>query len=329
MTKVLIVRPSQTKKVDGIGTFCNNLFELMQGVADIEMLPIENFLGSRKPFIRYTYEWNKFFDQLSELDFDVIHINGYATYSVYQAFKAAVKLQKRIVYTGHFHPFSTTKHPIGLKLFNNIFLKPYYKYCDAITTLNDEDSGFYMQYSNKVVRIPHWSKFWVSEEELSKIKKKSKMILFVGRFDSYNKGIDHLFHLPEGKYDIHCVGRGELANKRSDITLHTEISDEELRNLYAEASLLVVPSSYEAFSYAALEALSMNTPIVISNDVRIGDYLHEFSCCTYFNYNDFDAFIKAVDKTKGLLVPREEILKIFNPDVIKAQYASIYRGDFY
>lgn len=325
-TKVLIIRPNQTKKADGVDVYCQNLFELMSDADGIDMLPIENYPASFKPYLHLVYEWDKFMERLQEIDFDVMHINGYATYSVHQAFKAACLLNKKIIYTGHFHPFSTTKHPLGLKLFNNLLLRPYYKNCNAITTLNSEDTAFYRQYTEKVERIPHWSKFDVSEQELSRIKKENNMILFVGRFDSFNKGIDHLFYLPEGKYDIHCVGRGNLPKMRSDMTIHREISDDELKELYGRASLLVVPSSYEAFSFATLEALSMNTPVVISNGVRIGDYLHDFTCCSYFDFHDYQAFVDAVAKTIGKSVQRDAILSIFNRDIIRNKYAQLYRN---
>lgn len=326
VNKVLITRPNIVNKSDGVATYCQELYELMQGVEDIIILPIKNYPGSHKPFKRFTYDWNTFLKELSSTDFDILHINGSSSFSVHQAFKAAQILKKKIVYTGHFHPFATTKHPLGLRLFSDIFFKPFFGKCAAITTLNSEDTAYYEQYSNKVHQIPHWSKFYVSETYIDKIEKNPKMILFVGRADSFNKGFDHLFYLPEGQYEIHCVGRGELPRKRSDIFHHKEVSDEELIELYARASLVVVPSSYEAFSYVALEALSMKTPIVISNNVRIGDYLHDFPCCTLFNYHDYDAFVNSVASTIGKPVQRNEILKIFNRDIIREKYAQLYRS---
>lgn len=206
--KILITRPNIVNKSDGVATYCQKLYELMEGVEDIEMLPIKNYPGSNLPFKRFTYDWDAFMEDLSSIDFDIIHINGSSSYSVHQAFKAAELLNKKIVYTGHFHPFSTTKHPFGLRLFSNLFFRPYFGKCAAITTLNSEDTTFYEQYSKKVFRIPHWSKFSVCDDYLNKIEKKPNMILFVGRADSFNKGFEHLFYLPEGKYEIHCVGCG-------------------------------------------------------------------------------------------------------------------------
>lgn len=94
------------------------------------------------------------------------------------------------------------------------------------------------------------------------------MVLFVGRNDT-NKGIEHLYSLPDN-YRVHCVCKGTV--KRNDFILHQNLGDAELACLYRQASVVVVPSRYEAFSLVALEALQYHTPVVISERVRIGDY---------------------------------------------------------
>jgi glycosyltransferase involved in cell wall biosynthesis len=140
---------------------------------------------------------------------------------------------------------------------------------DLVFNINKDDSVQFRKSHSNVLTIPHWSKF---EHPVKDIKKDPKMILFVGRLNESNKGFEHLYHLPEGLYEIHCVGNGDIT-MRSDMIHHTNISDNELMDLYLKASLLVVPSRYEAFSYVSIEALMCNTPIVISDRVRIADYL--------------------------------------------------------
>ena len=150
------------------------------------------------------------------------------------------------------------------------------------------------------------------------------MVLFVGRVNDPVKGFDYLYYLPEGVYEIHCVGYGDIREKRSDITQHVNISDSELYNLYAEASLLVVPSSYEAFSYVTIESMSYGTPAVISDKVRVADYLDGIEGYSIFNLGDREDFVNKVRDTIGVFVDREKILERFNINTIRNQYRIIY-----
>ena len=95
--------------------------------------------------------------------------------------------------------------------------------------------------------------------------------------------------------------------------------------LYKEASLLVVPSRYEAFSYVALEALQSNTPVVMSDRVRIADHLNGIKGYTIFHYQDYKGFEQAVNETIGTSVDVKKISQIFSPDVIKEMYISEYK----
>ena len=147
------------------------------------------------------------------------------------------------------------------------------------------------------------------------------MILFVGRNEE-NKGIDYLYKLPS-KYVVHCVTKGKL--QRSDFIVHSDVSDEELDLLYRKASLVVIPSRYEAFSYVALEAFAHGTPIVMSDRVQIANYLEGKSGYSIFSYGDYQDFLSAVDKTIGIDVDVNGILSIFDKNVIKNKYANIYK----
>lgn len=52
-------------------------------------------------------------------------------------------------------------------------------------------------------------------------------------------------------------------------------SSEEKYKLLSEADLFVLPSNYESFSNAALEALSVGTPVLLSDQVGLNDYVKD------------------------------------------------------
>jgi glycosyltransferase involved in cell wall biosynthesis len=98
----------------------------------------------------------------------------------------------------------------------------------------------------------------------------------------------------------------------------------ELATLYAKASLVVIPSKYEAFSYAALEALSYGTPVLLSERVRIADYLDGVKGFQIFHYGDHTDFLNKIALSLGMVVETDKIKKIFDPEMIKEHYRSIY-----
>lgn len=322
MIKVLQIRETPATKCGGIDANCQAISNAFRLDEDIDMLPIKDYKVVVMSYPRSKYiPYKDVYDDIKEKNPDIVHIHGSYTFSFMNAVRAARRLKKKIIYSPHFHPFYSLTRPKMGFIFFYIFSRPFLKYVDTVITINSEDTAWFKRYHSNVVRIPHWSKI---NPDCGKVyKKKSNQVLFVGRINDSIKGIEHIYSLPEGKYDIHCVGKGNLQS-RSDITQHINISDEELAKLYAESSLLVIPSRYEAFSYVAVEALSCNTPIVASDRVRIADY---FKSCPYvgiFKYHDMDDFEKVVDQTIGQIVDVNYVKSIFDSERLKGIYRQIY-----
>lgn len=318
---ILEIRANPTSKSNGIVKYCDELSQMFLGDNDINFLPIENFPMKRGRILRERFTDFSFNKQIRQAD--VVHINGYAAFIVFQAILSAALHKKKIVYTAHWHPFQYLAHPGRGKLFFNCLIKPMVKhFADVVITLNNEDTAFFSTFHNNVVRIPHWST--LHHQMNSKIEKDPNMILFVGRLFDDNKGLDHLFHLPEGKYKIHIVGAGEK-ELRSDMIHHVNISTEELEMLYSKASLLVVPSRYEAFSYVALEALLYNTPVLLSDRVRIADYLEGTSGVSVFQYRDYKGFTEKVESCMGDEVDLNKVEYIFSEDRIRKIYSKVFK----
>lgn len=309
-------------KCAGIDANCQGLIELFQGDDEIEMLPTVDYTKHKDPLgLQCWLDKKEICDSIEKYQPDIVQVHGAYSMTESVAIKCANKYGKAIVFSPHFHPFYALKRPKMGWLFFHLVTKRLLKDVDLVFNINKEDSAQFKQYHNNVVTVPHWSKF---EPPVKDVKKDPRMILFIGRLNESNKGIEHLFELPEGKYDIHCVGRGDVT-MRSDMIHHINISDEELLELYMKASLLVVPSRYEAFSYVSIEALMCNTPIVISDRVKIGDYLEGIDGVGVFRYQDYEGFRQQVERTIGKSVDTARVKEIFHPERIKRVYKDAYK----
>jgi len=321
MIRVLQIRETPLSRCAGIDANCQGLIDLFSEDEEIEMLPTVNYTRHTVPVIhQYYLDKNEICSSIEDLKPDVIHIHGAYSFSLYVAVQCAEKYNLPIVFSPHFHPFWALKRPFMGRVFFYVITKRVLKKVNTVFTINNEDTGIFSKYHKKVKRIPHWSKFEVPS---TKPSKNPNMILFVGRLDESNKGFEHLYHLPEGKYEIHCVGKGDI-ELRHDMVKHTNISNEELSLLYQQASLLVVPSRYEAFSYVTLEALANFTPVVVSDRVRIFDYLQGEKGISCFKYQDFNDFVAKVTEALGTTVEPKRILYHFSPERIKEEYKSVY-----
>jgi glycosyltransferase involved in cell wall biosynthesis len=323
MIRILCIRETPEHVNEGIDKHCRALYDLFTGDQDIELLPIENY-----SVIKRLRLLNKNVASISSLvrlikqkKCDIVHIHGFASFVVVSAIIAAKIAGKKIVYTAHYHPIETLNNPKFGKFFFAVLLKPVLRFVNTFVSLNNEDRDFFDKYVKNVYQIPHWSRLLPINVD-SSLKKKN-MILFVGR-NKPNKGVEHLMHLPFGKYEVHCVC-GDTIIDRSDFILHHDITNTELSNLYKEASLLVVPSKYEAFSLVALEAFMHNTPVLMSDRVRIADYLTDCRGYKVFHYGDYEEFNNSIESAMKEVVDVSKIVEIFNPSRIKELYKTVYR----
>lgn len=321
MITILQIRETPMSKGAGVDSNCQGLIALFKDDPDIKMLPTVDYTKHRAKCIRqYWLDKQEIIASIKKYNPDIIHVHGACSFTLPIAVWCAKKMGKPVVLSTHLHPFYSLRNPFLGMLFFHLITRRVLKSVDLVFTINNEDTALLSKYHNRVVKIPHWSKIEVHN---STIDKKKNMILFVGRLSDSNKGLEHLYHLPEGKYDIHCVGKGDV-DMRSDMTKHTDISEDELKKLYLESSLLVVPSRYEAFSYATIEALMCRTPVVLSDRVRIADYLSGISGYSVFTYKDYRGFVEAVSSTIGMPVEINKVKEVFNPIVIRDSYKKSY-----
>jgi glycosyltransferase involved in cell wall biosynthesis len=329
---VLLIQENAPKPIGGIERHCYSILELFKDDPKIEIKSLNKELVSNKKlkFInKIIFSFREIKDHILTSRADTVHIHGFASLVVFQSILIASYLNKKIIYTPHFHPFHTLNNPKQGKVFFSLLLRPLLKKIHTIICINDEDLSFFRKYNINLIRIPNWLNNQPSLSQVLNGKRlqKKDMILFVGRADD-NKGIHYIERIDKKKYDIHCVCN-EHFNK--EFTFHHSISDTALEELYYTAKLVVIPSRYEAFSYVALEALVHGTKILASDRVRILDYFrNDNSMVNQFRYGNHDEFINKIDSimddntnddTASTLA---DIEKTFDKEAIKKLLVDLY-----
>lgn len=321
MIKILPLPAAGPINQGGQYTYCINLIDLFKGSTLIEFDRIFQPKCKKLPlFNKLWFNWKDLYKRIKESECDIVFINGYAEFTVWQEFIIAKILKKRIIYAPHFHPFDFLERPFAGKAFFSLAIRPILGWASSVVTIGKTDFAYFNKMKNvkSVYMIPH---HYVACSKINRNhKKKGNMILFVGRNEA-NKGLEYLYELPD-KYEVHCVTGGEL--KRKNFIQHQNIPQAELDSLYDQASLVVIPSRYEAFSYVALEAFTHGTPVLMSSNVKIADHLDDEKGFSIFPYGDLKSFLNKVQETIGKPVDTDKILSKFNPEIIRNKYEAVF-----
>lgn len=311
------------KNPSGIVSHCNALKRMLESKGDFKVSVFSNL-----PYIRFLRTFN-YYDKsaiknaLLSDDFDIIHIHGFIS-TIPLAVISCMKLMNLhtpVVYTPHAHPFYTLNHPFRNKIFFHLCVKSVLKKADTVIGINNEDFSLFKKYNGSVGIIPHWSEN-IKATIKPKQKNETPIILFVGRNDS-NKNLKILYSLPQNKYKVICVTNSKP--EREDFIFKYRITDEELSSLYEQASLTVVPSRYEAFSYVSLDSLCVGTPVLMSDRVRIADFLQNISGITIYEYGKPEQFLQKIDAAMNKIVDVDKIRKLFSEEVAFNSYSTIYK----
>jgi glycosyltransferase involved in cell wall biosynthesis len=113
--------------------------------------------------------------------------------------------------------------------------------------------------------------------------------------------------LREKGFDIKLVMIGSpIQLPRTDAIYAFSVTEKEKLELLCKAKALILPSKYEGFSYATLEAMACGTPVVVSNAVPEEVVLNNFNGIRVSSFNPED-YANALEK---LLLNEELWLKL-------------------
>jgi glycosyltransferase involved in cell wall biosynthesis len=125
----------------------------------------------------------------------------------------------------------------------------------------------------------------------------NKIILFGGGLGSPNKGLDFLeTSLQKIKRSVDLIICGSHAAGKTHPAFVGEVSREEFYKLIRSARIVIISSEFESFSMIALEALSLGTPIILTPNCGIAQYLIDGVDCNIIKYGDSTILAEKIDK---------------------------------
>lgn len=201
------------------------------------------------------------------------------------------------------------------KVFSYFYLKHIKKTRQKIKILN----GSFLNRANKIITVSNYSKQSIMNQypnlddkkievcyspskmingKESNIKEKEKIFLLIST-NRYVKNayraiisLDHIFTKNKlSDYRVICTGNTPVNIRKRLKNINRfqflgYVSEEELENLYAIATVFIYPTLYEGFGYPPIEAMKYGTLVVASNVTSVPEVCGD--AAIYFNPYDCD-----------------------------------------
>ena len=107
--------------------------------------------------------------------------------------------------------------------------------------------------------------------------------------------------------EIHTYGSGNGSDLPQYVEHHSNISDEELRQLYTSADIFILTAWVEGFGLPPLEAMACKCAVVTTNVGSVSDYAEDGETASIVPPRDSQALVQAIDE---LVNDREERHKL-------------------
>ena len=241
---------------------------------------------------------------------DLVHVNG-GPGGVFVPLRQPVP----VVYTAH-HTYAQQARLVGGQGWKRLLAyAEEFSYRRATSIAADTQSTAdslireYRLSPKKVNLIPCGLDFETFQP--TKGKKIPGSCLFVGRFDS-RKGLPHLLEawamvvktqpgsrlsvIGDGPESSAALKRIAQLGIQDSVRFLGRVSTEELVRLYSEAQCVAVPSVFEGFGLAALEALACGTRVVARNVEGLRDVVNRPELGSLVAADDSIAFAEAIVK---------------------------------
>lgn len=218
---------------------------------------------------------NRNFVGLSNEYYDIHHLHEPSTLLLLnRILQRPSKIKGNLVATVH--------APIRSKIFGTVYsllMKKMYENVKLVLTSTSRNAQYVLRHGIENIRIiPLWADSFFSPKQ--NMFKREKYVLNVCVVDEYHTYKNYPMLSRLGKflrnaYNIELIHVGIHDFKLPYVNHIGVVSRAKLRMYYQNAILSILPSkgSYEGFGIVATEALACGTPVLVSDDCGISEYL--------------------------------------------------------
>jgi len=154
---------------------------------------------------------------------------------------------------------------------------------------------------------------WYNWSDIPPVSRTGRILLFIGRIEPLKAPellIKALEHLKQDFPDVKAIfiGRSGGSKKylpyleRVKMTALTvgncdflgHVNRDDISRYLSESRIVVVPSRFESFSIAALEAMASGRPVVVSDNTGIARFVEEYGLGSVFPNGDVTELVKAI-----------------------------------
>jgi glycosyltransferase involved in cell wall biosynthesis len=205
---------------------------------------------------------------------DIVHVVSCTYRFSFGALSAAKIMRKKMVYSVALPPKLDTSKLL-LRFFNFFASKLIGKVNIIISpSMEVKDMLAHQINPKKIVVIPNF----IAKCYYKKSAKERNSILFVGRLEVKQKGVDLLIHALRYvqkeilDVNLYIIGQGKSVGYLKNLTAEYElgenivflgyVDENELADMYSKCEIFVFPSLYESFGIVIIEAMSAGLPVV-------------------------------------------------------------------
>jgi glycosyltransferase involved in cell wall biosynthesis len=233
---------------------------------------------------------SEMFAEIRRCRFDIVHGHNYHAFPLFLCKYASTSL---LVITPHYHRYgSSTFRNLLIKLYKPLGRQVFQK-ADKVIALCEYEKDLlradFAVVDDKIEIVPNG----INKIEFNNLRRKAtgySTILYVSRLLNY-KGIQHavrVLPLIDADIRLEIVGSGpekeslvKLARSlgvSQRIDFYQGLERKELLEKYANADLLLLLSSHEAFGIAIAEALAARIPCIVSNCSGLAQWIDNTNC---------------------------------------------------
>lgn len=271
------------------------------GKAELPVAPGQTTIVERVPvvyFKRITKDHSHFSPAMirtmwkQATEFDLVHIHAW--WNFVSLFSCMIALMRNVPVLlsprGTLSPYSFSNRRVGIKwLIHNLLGKYLLNRCHIhVTSAREAAAISGILHPKSIYNLPNFVKLTVPEIPAAHHPDSSLKLLFFSRIEE-KKGLDILLNaLPAVTvpYHLTIAGNGDeeyidhlkklvLSNNIQEKVSWAGFQNENKFEFIAAHDLFVLPSYDENFGNAVIESLSAGTPVLISNNVGLADYVQE------------------------------------------------------